>query len=174
MLTKPNIPLAEGLGDSAGALGEVAFPGSDYLDSLMILMDELLENSLYAAPRDGQDKTYYQKGEIRELSANEDVRIDVSVDNETLGLMVTDNWGTLAPTNFLQNLSRAMHEGIQAGMGGGGLYMMWRLSDYLQIRVHPHRRTQITILWDLSKPFAVEADTGFQFLYHSEQEEALS
>jgi len=155
-------------------LSEHDLSGSDYLDSLMILMDEMLENSLYAAPRDGQDKTYYQKGEVRELSANEDVRIDVSVDNETLGLMVTDNWGTLAPANFLQNLSRAMHQGIQAGMGGGGLYMMWRLSDYLQIPVHPHKRTQVTILWDLSKPFAVEADTGFQFLYHSEQEEVLS
>ena len=155
-------------------VSEHGLSDSDYLESMMVLMDELLENSLYAAPRDGQDTTYYKKGQVRELSANEDVRIDVAVGNETLGLMVTDNWGTLTPANFLQNLSRAMQEGIQAGTGGGGLYMMWRLSDYLQIRVHPHKRTQVTILWDLSKPFAMESDTGFQFLYHSEQEEALS
>ncbi len=154
-------------------LSEHGLSASEHLDSLIILLDEMLENSLYAAPRDGQDHTYYSKGENRELSSNEDVRIDVSVSDQILGLMVTDNWGTLTPSTFLKNIGRAMEQGIVAGVGGGGLYMMWRMSDYMQIRVHPHKKTQVTILWDLSKPFDMGADSGFQVLYHSEQEEAL-
>ncbi len=155
-------------------LAEHDLAGSDYLDSLVVILDELLENSLYAAPRDGQDKTYYVKGHSRELASNEDIRVDIVLDGDVLGLMVTDNWGTLAPATFLRSLERAMQQGIVAGIGGGGLYLMWCLSDYLQIRVHPHKRTQITLLWDLGKPFEVNTDTGFQFLYHSEQEEVLS
>jgi phosphoserine phosphatase RsbU/P len=155
-------------------LAEHDLSGSDYLDSLVVILDELLENSLYAAPRDGQDKTFYVKGQSRELASNEDIRVDIVLNGDVLGLMVTDNWGTLAPATFLRSLERAMQQGIVAGVGGGGLYMMWCLSDYLQIRVHPHKRTQITLLWDLSKPFEVNADTGFQFLYHSEHEEVLS
>lgn len=155
-------------------LSEHGLSGSDYLGSLVVILDELLENSLYAAPRDGQDHTFYAKGETRELSSNEDVRVEMALDGEVLGLMVTDNWGTLAPAIFLQSLERAMLNGIVAGVGGGGLYMMWCLSDYLQIRVHPHKRTQITLLWDLSKPFEMNTETGFQFLYHNEQEEVLS
>ncbi|MCI0733567.1 MAG: SpoIIE family protein phosphatase [Methylococcaceae bacterium] len=155
-------------------LSEHNLSGSEYLDSLIVIMDELLENSLYAAPRDGQDNTFYNKGQSRELASNEDIRIDILLDGDVLGLMVTDNWGTLGPATFLRSLERAMHQGIVAGVGGGGLYLMWCLSDYLQIRVHPHKRTQVTLLWDLGKPFEMSTATGFQFLYHSEQEEVLS
>lgn len=154
-------------------LSEHGLEGNEYLDSLMVLLDEMIENSLYAAPRDGQDNTFYKKGESRELTSNEDVRVDISLADQMLGVMVSDNWGTLTSATFLRNLSRAMEQGIIAGIGGGGLYMMWRMSDYLQIRVHPHRKTQVTILWDLSKPFEMNTDSGVQFLYHSEQEEVL-
>lgn len=155
-------------------LSEHGLTGSEHLESLLVIMDELIENSLYAAPRDGQDNTFYVKGQTRELASNENIRINVLLDGDILGLMVTDNWGTLAPGTFLRSLDRAMQQGIVAGIGGGGLYMMWCLSDYLQIRVHPHKRTQVTLLWDLTKPFEMSTDTGFQFLYHSEQEEVLS
>jgi sigma-B regulation protein RsbU (phosphoserine phosphatase) len=63
-----------------------------------------------------------------------------------------------------------MEEGVEAGVGGVGLYMMWRLSDYLQIRVHPQKRTQVTTLWDLNGTVDMSVDSGMQFLYHSEYE----
>ena len=154
-------------------LSENNLPDSDYSNALVMLLGEMLENSLYAAPRDGQDKTYYVKGEGRELKENEEISVDVTLDNGVLGLMVTDNWGTLSPATFLKHLEHAMQDGIVAGAGGGGLYMMWRMSDYLQIRVHPHRKTQVTVLWDLNKPFEMNANTGFQCLYHSEREEVM-
>ena len=146
---------------------------NDYIESLIILLDEMLENGLYAAPRDGQDTAYYQKGEVRELNDNEEVRVDVAFDGNTLGLMVTDNWGTLTPAVFMKSLSQAMQHGVAPGTGGGGLYMMWRLSDYFQIRVNPHKRTQITLLWDLDGEFELKLNTGFQFLNHAEEQEEV-
>jgi sigma-B regulation protein RsbU (phosphoserine phosphatase) len=142
----------------------------DHLEALMMILDEMTENSLYAAPRDGKGIAFYTKGESRELSAHEEVRIDIAVAPDVLGLMITDNWGTLTPAVFLKSIAHAMEEGVEAGVGGVGLYMMWRLSDYLQIRVHPQKRTQVTTLWDLNGTVDMSVDSGMQFLYHSEYE----
>ncbi len=147
-------------------------PG-DQVDALSVLLDEVIENSLYAAPRDGKGVPYYEKGVSRELSSPEEVRIDIAFTDKQLGLMITDNWGTLTPGVFLKNLARAMEEGVEAGVGGAGLYMMWRLSDYLQVRVHPQQRTQVTLLWDLNGTVDMDVESGFQFINHSEYEAIL-
>jgi sigma-B regulation protein RsbU (phosphoserine phosphatase) len=81
--------------------------------------------------------------------------------------MVTDNWGTLTPAVFLKSISHAMDSGVEAGIGGAGLYMLWRLSDYFQVRIFPQQKTQVTTLWDLSSPVNMDTSSGFQFLYHS-------
>jgi sigma-B regulation protein RsbU (phosphoserine phosphatase) len=146
----------------------------DHLDSILIVLDEMVENCLYGAPRDGQSRPFFVKGATRALSDNEQVRIDVAVGPETIGLSVTDNWGTLTPAIFLDHLTHTLEKGVEAGIGGAGLYLMWRMSDYLQVRVTPHRRTQITTLWDLSRPLQIGLKTGFQFLYHSEYDEVVS
>ncbi len=140
----------------------------DHLDTLTIALDEMIENSLYAAPRDGKGVPYYEKGIARELSEHEEVRIDIALKNDKLGLMITDNWGTLTPAVFLKSVANAMEGGVESGVGGAGLYMMWRMSDYYQIRVHPQKLTQVCTLWDLSKPVNMDTNTGFQFLYHSD------
>ncbi|MCL7421131.1 MAG: SpoIIE family protein phosphatase [Methylobacter sp.] len=139
----------------------------EHLESLVVAMDEMIENSLYAAPRDGKGVPYYQKGVSRELSEHEEVRIDVVLTDKHIGLMVTDNWGTLTPAVFLKSISHAMDSGVEAGIGGAGLYMLWRLSDYFQVRIFPQQKTQVTTLWDLSSPVNMDTSSGFQFLYHS-------
>ena len=146
---------------------------TDHVDSLVVLLDEMVENSLYAAPRDGQDRTYFEKGAARDLATGEILRIDVAVGEGILGLMVTDSWGTLTPASFLRFITQTMEEGIEAGVGGAGLYMMWRISDYLQVRVHPHRKSQVTALWDLTRPLEIGLRSGFQFLYHNEYNETV-
>jgi len=146
----------------------------DHIDALMVILDEMTENSLYAAPRDGKGVAYYRKGEARELSAHEEVRIDIALSDGLLGLMITDNWGTLTPAVFLRNITHAMEKGVEPGVGGVGLYMMWRLSDYLQIRVFPQKRTQVTTLWDLNSTIDMNTDSGVQFIYHNEYEAIAS
>ncbi len=142
-------------------------PG-DHLETLIVVLDEMIENSLYAAPRDGKGVPYFEKGASRELSEIDDVRIDLLLKENKLGLMITDNWGTLTPAVFLRHIARAMEGGVDAGVGGAGLYMMWRLSDYFQIRVYPQQRTQVTTLWDLNSQISMDTSSGFQFLYHSD------
>ena len=140
----------------------------DHLDTLIVALDEMIENSLYAAPRDGKGVPYYEKGTARELSENEEVRVDIALKEGKLGLMITDNWGTLTPAVFLRSVANAMEGGVESGVGGAGLYMMWRMSDYFQIRVYPQNRTQVTTIWDLTEQINMDTGTGFQFLYHSD------
>ena len=140
----------------------------DHLDTLIVALDEMIENSLYAAPRDGKGVPYYEKGIARELSEHEEVRIDIALKDGKLGLMITDNWGTLTPAVFLKSVASAMEGGVESGVGGAGLYMMWRMSDYFQIRVYPQQRTQVSTLWDLTQQINMDTGTGFQFLYHSD------
>lgn len=154
----------------ASWLSDQGEASQEHLDALIVILDEMTENSLYAAPRDGKGVPYYTKGESRELSEHEEVRIDVAIGDGRLGLMITDNWGTLPSSVFLRKLSHAMDAGVEAGVGGAGLYMMWRLSDYFQIRVHPQHRTQVTTLWDLNKTVDMDIASGFQFIHHSEYE----
>lgn len=142
----------------------------EHIDALVVILDEMTENSLYAAPRDGKGVAYYTKGESRALSEHEEVRIDIALSDDRLGLMITDNWGTLPTSVFLQKMAHAMDEGVEAGVGGAGLYMMWRLSHYFQIRVHPQHRTQVTTLWDLKDTVDMDINSGFQFIYHSQYE----
>jgi PAS domain S-box-containing protein len=155
-------------------LDELGLLSEDHLDAILLVMDEMIENSLYGAPRDGQSRPYFEKGQTRALEAHEAVRIDVSVGPDSVGLMVTDNWGTLTPSVYLDHLTHTLQAGVEAGIGGAGLYLMWRMSDYLQIRVLPNRRTQITTLWDLDRPLSVGLRTGFQFLYHNEFNEVVT
>jgi sigma-B regulation protein RsbU (phosphoserine phosphatase) len=154
-------------------LEELGLLPPEHLDSIPLVLDEMVENCLYGAPRDGQSRPFFVKGNSRALSKNEQVRIDVAVGPDTIGLSVTDNWGTLTPAIFLDHLTHTLAEGVEAGVGGAGLYLMWRMSDYLQVRVTPHRRTQITTLWDINRPLQVGLRTGFQFLYHSEYDEVV-
>lgn len=156
-------------------LQEQSIPNTDRLDAAIFLLDELIENGLCGAPRDGKGRPLYAKGTSRELAADELLRLDVSIQNGLLGISLTDSWGTLTPNVFLNRLSRHVQGmGLDSGVGGGGLYLIWRMSDYLQLRVFPNQQTQVCAFMDLNNPFDPEADKGFQFLYHSELYEAIN
>jgi len=127
-----------------------------------IVADEMLENAFYAAPRDGRYRPLYEKGTSRPLQ-DERVLLEVAQSGNTWGLMTTDDWGTLTSERFLGNLSQASQQGVISGVGGAGLYMMWELSHYLQIRVKPHLKTQLVALWDMDSWTPVSEDSGFQY-----------
>jgi serine phosphatase RsbU (regulator of sigma subunit) len=152
---------------------EEAGVGPEHLDAALLAIDELLENGLYAAPKDGKGAHLYAKGERRALGPDETLSLHLAVGNGVLGISVIDAWGTLTPAVFLHRLARHVEgDGLISGRGGAGFYLLWRLSDYLQLRVFPHRETQVAVLFDLHRPMNTDADTGFQFLFHSEVHEA--
>ena len=156
-------------------LEESGLAGEERLDSVAMLIDELVENGLSAAPRDGKGRPLYAKGEDRALGRGEILRLSLAVQDGFLGVHLLDSWGTLTPAVFLNRLLCHTQEGggLIAGVGGAGLYLIWRLCDYLQFRVHPNFQTQATVLLDLREPQSADADKGFQFIYHSEIHENL-
>ncbi|MEN9891001.1 MAG: hypothetical protein RLY78_1296 [Pseudomonadota bacterium] len=138
-------------------------------DIVHLMADELIENGLYGAPLDATGQKLHAKGTVREMAAHEGLRLQIRHDGQRLGLSMSDHWGTFTPAVFLRRLAlNAGQQGLEAGIGGAGLYLMWRMSDYLQIRVQPQRRSQITLLWSLQQAPDPERDSGFQFLYHHE------
>ena len=156
-------------------LQETTFPNPDRLDAVILILDELIENGLFAAPRDGKGNALYKKGSVRALQNSEMLRLTLSYQDGLLGVSLIDNWGTLTPTIFLNRLSRNVRGiGLDSGVGGGGLYLIWRLSDYLQVRVSPYRQTQVCAFLDLNNPFDPEIENGFQFLYHTEVHETVN
>ncbi|MGZ8217423.1 PP2C family protein-serine/threonine phosphatase [Methylomagnum sp.] len=160
--------------EEGAAFLEESGVGPEHLDAALLAIDELLENGLYAAPKNGRGDHLHAKGERRRLSHDENLSLHIGIGQGVLGLSVVDSWGTLTPAVFLHRLARHIEgEGLIAGRGGAGFYLLWRLSDYLQLRVLPHRQTQATVLFDLTRPLNTEADSGFQFLFHSEVHEAI-
>jgi serine phosphatase RsbU (regulator of sigma subunit) len=159
------------IGEVEAWLEELELLDPDRLDAVVLLLDELIENGLYAAPRDGKGRPLYAKGTSRSLTG-EQLTLRLSIQPPLLGISLTDNWGSLTPAIFLNRLSRHVQGmGLDAGMGGGGLYLIWRMADYLQLRVFPHRHTQVCAFLDLAFPFDPESDKSFQFLYHTELHE---
>lgn len=153
-------------------LHEQPLPNPDRIEEVIFLLDEIIENGLYAAPRDGKGRALFGKGSSRRLADDEFLRLVVSRRENLLGLAITDSWGTLTPQVFLTRLAHHTQGlGLDAGIGGGGLYLIWRMSDYLQIRVIPNRQTQVTLFLDLTQSVNDEADKGFQFLFHTEVQE---
>lgn len=161
--------------DECGAFLEETGVVAEHLEAALLAIDELLENGLYAAPKDGKGLPLYSKGERRALAGDESLNLYLALKDNLLGIAVVDSWGTLTPAVFLDRLARHIEgDGLIAGLGGAGFYLLWRLSSYLQLRVFPHRQTQITVLFDLARHVDGESDQGFQFLYHSEVHETTS
>jgi serine phosphatase RsbU (regulator of sigma subunit) len=159
----------------AAWLEELSLPLPERIDEVVFLLDEVIENGLYAAPRDGKGRALFAKGTVRQLPDDESLRLVISLQQGVLGLALIDSWGTLTPQIFLDRLSHhAQGLGMEAGVGGGGLYLMWRMADYLQIRVVPNLQTQVSMFLDLNNHHNDEIDKGFQFLYHTEVEEAVN
>jgi hypothetical protein len=159
----------------AGLLEGQAQVSAEHADALLFTLDELVENALYGAPRDPGNQPLYAKGAPREVAAFEGIRLDLALNGRWLGLMVTDAWGALTPAVFLRRLAlNSQLQGLQAAVGGAGLFLAWRWSDYFQARVFPRRQTQVTVVWDLSHAPDSEAEPGFQFFYHTEADESCA
>jgi len=145
-------------------------------DVVSLMADELIENSLYGAPKGRLNNRLFNKGDERTIASYENISMRLAQDANILGLSITDHWGTFTPSTFLNRIYLNMTKpegGMEAGVGGTGMYLMWRISDYLQIRVLPNSKTQVTLLWSLKGEPNFDSDSGVQFLYHSELNEII-
>lgn len=120
---------------------------NDYLaDRLTIALDEMVENAFYAAPRDPKGRPLYRKGEERSLQG-EEVEITIARQNGLWAVQVVDKWGTLRPEELFYFIARAHKRGVLPGEGRLGLYTIWQMADYFQIRIYPGCKTVTLTLW---------------------------
>ncbi|PWQ97282.1 SpoIIE family protein phosphatase [Leucothrix arctica] len=158
------------------ALSGMSDLGEGLQDVVCLMADELIENSFYGAPRGRRNNALFKKGDERIVACYENISMRVKQNKDVLGISITDHWGTFTPSTFLNRLylnTVNPEGGMEAGVGGTGMYLMWRISDYLQVRVLPNSKTQVTLLWSLTQEQDFDSDSGFQFLYHSEFNETI-
>jgi hypothetical protein len=109
-----------------------------------LLADEMLENSLYGAPRGKNGLTLYKKGETRLIRSRERISFRYGFDGENLAIEVEDGWGNLSPKVVLEHLARKEDDiEIFDELGGRGLYIIWRFLDHMHIHINPGRQTVV-------------------------------
>lgn len=128
-----------------------------------LLADEMVENALYGAPRDGHGKKLYAKGETRTVAADEKILFCFAFDGETLAMEIADGWGTLVPEMVIDYLARNQ-ESLSAESeeaGGRGLFIIWRFLDRLHVNIRPGMHTVLGGHLKADSRFDCESPKGF-------------
>jgi hypothetical protein len=109
-----------------------------------LIVDEMLENALYSAPRDTAGTPLFAKGSTRSLLQDEKISLRSGYDGDQLFLEVSDSWGNLSPATVEQylnlNLSETEPESDRAGRG---LFIMWKFLDYFYVNINPGVETSM-------------------------------
>lgn len=103
-----------------------------------LVVDEMLENALYSAPRDSFGNPLFTKGSERKLLPEETISLQCAFDGEQLFLGVSDSWGNLLPETveyFLSMNESDTDPGIERA--GRGLFIMWKFLDYFYVNISP-------------------------------------
>jgi hypothetical protein len=109
-----------------------------------LIVDEMLENALFSAPRDSAGKPIFAKGSERNLLPGEKISLRCGFDGEQLFLEVSDSWGTLSSETVEFYLSMNANETDPgSGRAGRGLYIMWRFLDYFYVNINPEVETSM-------------------------------
>ena len=109
-----------------------------------LIVDEMLENALYSAPRDATDSLLFAKGSERGLLPNEKISLRCAFDGKELFLEVSDSWGRLSPETVEHYLT-LNHNASDPGSdrGGRGLFIMWKFLDYFYVNINPDISTSM-------------------------------
>jgi hypothetical protein len=109
-----------------------------------LMVDEMLVNALYAAPRDTDGRQLFRKGGRRAALPGERITLRCAFDGERLALEVSDSWGSLSPETVQRFLTLNLAtEGADCDRAGRGLFFMWRLMDNFYVSVTPGKETAI-------------------------------
>jgi len=109
-----------------------------------LMVDEMLENALYAAPRAADGTMLYPQREPRTLLPEEQITIRYRYDGSHLFLEVRDSWGSLSQSKVFSYLAiNTQATEPDPDRTGRGLFFMWKLFDHLYVRIYPGRETVV-------------------------------
>jgi hypothetical protein len=108
-----------------------------------LMVDEMLENALYCAPRDLSGNQIYVKGEKRCLSPGEKILVRSAFDGEKLFLEVSDSWGNLLPQTVQGYIAINLADDTSADRAGRGLFFMWKFMKDFYVSFAPGLKTSV-------------------------------
>lgn len=137
----------------------------DLPDLLALVADELLENAMLAHPEARSQG--WHKGQDRELEGKDSVRIRFGSSTTLAALEVMDQHGSLRPDTLMERLQKNLYGvGVEEGVGGGGLFVIWSMADYLHVHIEAGHRTTVTAWfgqqgqWDWQEDMNLPTELG--------------
>jgi hypothetical protein len=118
---------------------------------LQVVVEELVLNAIYAAPRDSAGNAKYaaaDRGTPLTLGAQEQVRVRFGVDGRTFALSVADRFGALTRAAVAQSLGKMFEQNAarDAGPRGLGLIASFTSANHLVFHGTPGRFTEVTAI----------------------------
>ncbi|MFP4522668.1 MAG: response regulator [Fibrobacterota bacterium] len=130
---------------------------------LKLILDEIITNAIYHAPRtqDGQKK--YREFSDVQLAEDEYVTIECGIDNEKYGISVIDNSGGLDKETVLYKIDRHVNAEGVLDDSGRGIFMTRIFADRMIINIDPSNKTEIILLNYFDKKYK-----GYKPIYINE------
>ena len=124
------------------------------LRRIEVVVDELLLNAIYDAPRDEQGNPRYAGMDRRTpvtLAAQQQVRLRFGADGRTFAVSVSDRFGALTHNTVAGHVARVLEvrgPRPRAGTGGAGLGLVlcFTSSNQLVVQGSPGRFTEVTAI----------------------------
>ncbi len=146
--------VVECVADHASWLGA----GSEARRAVAAVVDELVTNAVYDAPRDDAGQPRHAARDRREkitLEPHELVTVRWASDGDRLAVAVTDRFGALGADHLRRGLRRCLAQGDQieqkAGGAGLGLYTALSSCAQLVVNVEPGVRTEVVAILELRR-----------------------
>ncbi len=150
--------VVECVGEHAAWLGA----GSEARRAVAAVVDELVTNAIYDAPRGPDGQPRYAALDRREkvkLDPWEHVTVRWGSDGDFVAISVSDGFGSLRPEHVRAGLRRCLGEGDQIehkpGGAGLGLYTTLSYCSQLVVNIEPGARTEMIAVIDLRRGQAV-------------------
>lgn len=131
--------------------------GREVRTAMSTVVDELVTNAVYNAPRDEHGRPRYASTDRRDkivLDPWERAQVRFGSDGTHFVFSISDWFGALGPERIRSGLRRCTSSGEQferkAGGAGLGLYTVLQSVGQLVINVEPGKRTEVIVIVDIS------------------------
>lgn len=143
------------------------------IDTVGIVLEEMLMNAIYDAPVDPMGKSLYNhlpRTEVIELPPEQRSRLRFGFDGTHIGISVEDPFGGLGPQTVLKYLEscyggRAGEINKKEGKGGAGrgLHQIIENSQLVIFNVTPRSRTEVIALFNMIPGERTEKEPQFHY-----------
>ncbi|MFP4014353.1 MAG: response regulator [Chitinispirillaceae bacterium] len=111
-----------------------------------LILDEVLTNAIYHAPRNADGTEKYPEFTQVELEPDEYIHIECGYDSEKYGIAVIDLQGRLTKETILHKLERQITGEGLLDDSGRGLHMSRLFADRMVINIERNKKTEIIVM----------------------------